>query len=147
VHVDIGIHLPSPPQLVVIPEVPAVRYVPTAPANLFSYGNKYWAFVNGRWYRSAGYNGPWVVVPPTVVPRSVLLVPVNYYRVPPGHWKQWKKQRPPHWGSEWGPQWAQKRQWKDRDDGHERGHGKSPDKGKHNGKGKGHGKEHGKGHG
>jgi hypothetical protein len=30
VSVDIGIHLPSPPRLVVVPEVQAVRYVPTA---------------------------------------------------------------------------------------------------------------------
>ena len=37
VHVDIGIHLPAPPRLVVVPQVPAVRYVaaPAAPGNLF----------------------------------------------------------------------------------------------------------------
>ena len=81
VHVDIGIHLPSPPRLVVVPEVRAVRYVPTASANLFFYGGQYWAFANGGWHVSAGYNGPWIVVAPSVVPRSVLLVPVNYYRV------------------------------------------------------------------
>jgi hypothetical protein len=115
VHVDIGIHFPSPPQLVVVPEVRAVRYVPTPSANLFFYGSQYWAFADGGWYTSRGYNGPWVVVAPTVVPRSVLLVPVNYYRAPPGHWKQWQKQRPPHWGNEWGREWAEKRQWKERD--------------------------------
>ena len=58
---------------------------------------------------SAGYNGPWIVVAPKVVPRPVLLVPVNYYRVPPGHWKQWQKQQPPRWGNEWGREWAEKR--------------------------------------
>jgi hypothetical protein len=52
----------SPPRLVVVPEVQAVRYVPTASANLFFYGGKYWAFANGGWYTSRGYNGPWVVV-------------------------------------------------------------------------------------
>ena len=96
-HIDIGIHFPSPPQLVVVPEVRAVRYVPTPSANLFFYGSQYWAFANGGWYTRRGYNGPWVVVAPTVVPRDVLLVPVNTTAFP-GHWKQWQKQRPPHWG-------------------------------------------------
>jgi hypothetical protein len=141
VHVDIGIHLPAPPQLVVVPEVRAVQYVPAAPANLFFYERQYWAFVNGAWHVSRGYNGPWIVVAPTFVPRPVLLVPVTYYRVPPGHWKQWHKHAPPHWEHEWGREWSEKRQWKaarDDDDG-DRGHGK--------GKGKGHGERGGHGHG
>ena len=37
VHVDIGIHFPAPPQLVVVPAVPVVQYVPAAPANVFFY--------------------------------------------------------------------------------------------------------------
>jgi len=78
VHVDIGIHLPAPPRLVVVPAVPAVQYVPApaAPSNLFFYGNQYWAFASGGWYVSGGYNGQWVVVAPQFVPRPVLLVPV-----------------------------------------------------------------------
>ena len=68
VHVDIGIHLPAPPRLVVVPQVPAVRYVaaPAAPGNLFFYSGQYWAFANGGWYVSGGYNGPWVVVAPRI---------------------------------------------------------------------------------
>ena len=53
------------------------------------------------------------IVAPQFVPRPVLLVPVNYYRVPPGHWKQWQKHRPPRWGNEWGREWADKRAWND----------------------------------
>jgi hypothetical protein len=36
VHVDIGIHLPAPPKLIIVPQVPEVRYVPApaAPVNL-----------------------------------------------------------------------------------------------------------------
>jgi hypothetical protein len=102
VHVDIGIHLPVPPQLVVVPEVRAVQYAPTAPANIFFYSGQYWAFANGGWHVSAGYNGPGIVVTPQVVPRTILLVPVNYYRIPPGHWKQWAKHQPPRWGDESG---------------------------------------------
>ena len=136
VHIDIGIHLPAPPRLVVVPEVRAVQYVPAAPANLFFYGNQYWAYVNGGWHVSRGHNGPWVVVAPQVVPRPVLLVPVHYYRVPPGHWKQWQAKQPPHWGHEWGPEWAGKRKWKDRDE-HGGGDHRGGDDDRH---GKGHGK-------
>ncbi len=90
VHVDIGINFPAPPPLVVVPTVPAVQYVPTGPSNVFFYGGQYWAFVDGGWYVSGGYAGPWVVVAPQVVPRSLLLVPVRYYHVPPGHWRAWR---------------------------------------------------------
>jgi hypothetical protein len=137
VYVDIGIHLPAPPRLVIVPEVRMVQYVPAAPANLFFYSNQYWAFANGGWHVGAGHNGPWIVVAPQFVPRPVLLVPVNYYRVPPGHWKQWQKQQPPRWGNEWGREWADKREWKDRE--HER------DDDRDRGEGKGHGKDRGRG--
>lgn len=140
VHIDIGIHLPAPPPLVVVPEVRAVQYVPSASANLFFYGNQYWVYANNGWYVSRGYNGPWVVVAPQVVPRPVLLVPVSYYRVPPGHWKQWQRKYPPQWGHEWGQEWAHKRSWKDRDDHDDhraQGHGDHPGKGHGAGKGKG----------
>jgi hypothetical protein len=133
VHVDIGIRLPAPPQLVVIPEVRAVQYAPAAPANIFFYSGQYWAFANGGWHLSVGYNGPWIVVSPQFVPRPILLVPVNYYRIPPGHWKQWAKHQPPRWGNEWGREWSQKRNWKARGDEQREEHGK------------GHGDGHGKG--
>lgn len=145
VHIDIGIRLPGPPQLVVVPEVRTVQYVPTATANLFFYGGQYWAYSNNGWYVSRGYNGPWVVVAPQIVPRPVLMVPVNYYRVPPGHWKQWQRRYPPQWGHEWGPDWARKRSWKDRDDNGGRGHGDDRGRGHDDHPGKGHGGGKGKG--
>ena len=132
VHIDIGIHLPAPPPLVVVPQVPAVRYVPSVQANLFFYSGQYWAFANGGWHVSAGYNGPWIVVNPQVVPRPILFVPVSYYRVPPGHWKQWAKHQPPRWGNEWGREWSEKREWRGRGDEEREEHGK--------GYGKGHGR-------
>jgi len=133
VHVDIGIHLPAPPKLIIVPQVPEVRYVPApaAPVNLFVYGGQYWAFANGGWHVSTGFNGPWVVVGPQFVPGPVLMVPVQYYHVPPGHWNKWERKHAPRWREDWGPEWADKRGWKDDDrDGHP---------------GKGHGKGHGKG--
>jgi len=145
VHVDIGIRLPAPPHLVVVPEVRTVQYVPSVSANLFFYGSQYWVFHNGGWYVSRGYNGPWVVAAPQIVPRPVLLVPVQYYRVPPGHWKQWQRGHPPHWGNEWGREWAAKRNWHDRDG--DRGHGDQRAQGHDDHRGQGHEDHGGGGHG
>jgi hypothetical protein len=140
VHVDIGFHLPAPPRLVVVPQVPAVQYVPvpSTPGNIFFYGGQYWAFQGNGWYVSRGYDGPWVVVGPQFVPRPLLVVPVQYYHVPPGHWKQWNRAQAPHWREEWGPEWADKRGWKGRDRDDDDGQGHGP------GRGKGHGKGHGR---
>jgi hypothetical protein len=156
VHVDIGIHLPAPPPLVVVPGVASVQYAPAAPANVFFYGGQYWIFANGGWHVSRRHEGPWIVVAPQFVPRPVLLVPVRYYHVPPGHWKQWQRQAPPQWEHEWGHGWAEKRAWKDggrgpdagwsRAQAHADGPGR-PDKDRDDGPGRGHGKGHDKGHG
>ena len=144
VQVNIGINLPAPPPVVVVPEVRSVQYVTTAPYNLFVYEGQYWAFNNGGWYVATGYNGPWILVGPQFVPRPILLVPVRYYRVPPGHWKPWAHAHPPRWEAEWGREWSEKRQWKrDRHDRHDndrdddRGRGKDHDRGHGHGKGKG----------
>lgn len=133
VHVDIGIHFAAPPPLVVVPQIPTVRYVPVpaVPSNLFFYNGQYWVFADGNWYVSAEYNGPWLVVGPQFVPRPILLVPVQYYHVPPGHWKQWARRSPPHWHEDWGREWAEKRGWHngehgDRGKGPGKGHGKGP---------------------
>ncbi|HXL46046.1 MAG TPA: hypothetical protein VN977_05535 [Candidatus Binatia bacterium] len=150
VHVDIGIHLPVPPPLVVVPGVPSVQYAPAAPANVFFYGSQYWVFANGGWHVSRRHEGPWILVAPQFVPRPVLLVPVRYYHVPPGHWKQWQRQGPPHWEHEWGQGWAEKRAWKGRgpDQGWERAQVRADGPGREGPDRDGPGREgHGKGHG
>jgi hypothetical protein len=145
VHVDIGINLPAPPPLVVVPGVASVQYAPSVPGNVFFYSNQYWIYNGGGWYVSRRHDGPWIGVAPQFVPRPVLLVPVRYYHVPPGHWKQWQREAPPHWGHEWGPGWSEKRGWKDHGYQEARaggppgpGHGYGPGK-------EGHGKGHGNG--
>ena len=143
VHVDIGIRLPAPPPLVVVPGHAAVRYAPSAPTNVFFYGEQYWIFADGGWFVSRHHGGPWIIVGPQFVPRPLLAVPVRYYHVPPGHWKQWHHHAPPRWGHEWGHEWAHKRQWKDRDhdDDRDRQH-RAEHRSDHRDR---HGKEHGKG--
>lgn len=109
VHVDIGINFPGPPAWAVVPGLP-VYYAPAAPANVFRYGGQYYAFVNDGWYVGPGYNGPWIVLAPQVVPAPLLRVPIRYYRAPPGHWSSWHHEAPPHWEHEWGHEWDHHRE-------------------------------------
>src|SRR6266705_2673635 len=62
VNVDIGIRLPAPPHLVVVPGIAAVSYAPAAPANFFFYGGQYWVFTQSGWHVSRRHDGPWVLV-------------------------------------------------------------------------------------
>src|SRR5262245_18509967 len=154
IHVDIGIHLPAPPPLVVVPGVAAVQYAPAAPGNVFFYSGQYWIFANGGWHVSRRHDGPWVMVAPQFVPRPVLMVPVRYYHVPPGHWNQWQREAPPHWGQDWGHGWAEKGAWKDGGRGPDHGWSRAqaradgpgrPDKDRDDNPRPGHGKGHGTG--
>ena len=98
VGVDIGIHLPGPPSLVVIPQTP-VAYAPAVPANLFFYGGQYYVFTHNVWYTGPTYHGPWAVIAPAYVPPPILGVPVRYYRVAPPGWKHWRREAPPRWAA------------------------------------------------
>ena len=118
VHVDIGINLPAPPALVVVPGAP-VYYAPRAPANVFFYAHQYWAFGNGAWYLGPTWKGPWAVVQPGYVPAPILRVPVQYYPAPPPQWKGWRRDAPPQWGSRYGNEWhedARERNWREQEE-------------------------------
>ena len=108
VNVNIGINLPGPPVWAAVPGTP-IYYAPDTPADMFRYGHQYYVFTNGGWYVANGYNGPWMVVAPQFVPTPILRVPVRYYHVPPGHWRAWRQEEPPHWEREWGRDWDDKR--------------------------------------
>jgi hypothetical protein len=71
-------------------EEPAVSLIPTTKVyyvrdhecDLYRYG-RYWYFVEGgRWYRARAWQGPFIHLKATSVPRSVRTVPLNYRR----HW-------------------------------------------------------------
>ena len=118
VQVNIGIQLPGPPALVVIPGVP-VYYVPRAPANVFFYGSQYWLYHANGWYTGSNWNGPWVVVEPIFLPVPILRVPVRYYHVRPAHWRGWQHDGPPRWDGHWGRDWreaANERHWREREE-------------------------------
>jgi hypothetical protein len=107
VSVNIGINLPGPPQLVPVPAT-AVMYAPGVGANYFFYGSEYYVFANGGWYVSPRHNGPWVLVAPEFVPRPILMVPIQYYRVPPPAWQHWRRDAAPRWEPHWGQRWEER---------------------------------------
>ena len=105
VHVNIGINLPGPPQLVVVPGTP-VLYAPAVPANYFFYEGRYYVYANDVWSFGPTYNGPWTVIAPEYVPRPLLLVPVQYYHARPRGWEHWRHEAPPRWDAKWGRRWT-----------------------------------------
>ena len=118
VHVDIGINLPGPPALVVVPGAP-VYYAPRAPANVFFYAHQYWVLGTGGWYFGPTWQGPWTVVAPAYVPPPILRVPVRYYPVPPPQWRGWRRDAPPQWETHYGRDWredAHERNWREREE-------------------------------
>jgi hypothetical protein len=101
VKIDIGIGVPpivltAPPPLVVVPGMP-IYYAPDVQANLFVYKGRYYTVANGVWSMAPAYNGPWAVIQIGKVPPPVLSVPVEYYKIPPGHLK---KKGPPPWAGQ-----------------------------------------------
>ena len=108
VRVNIGVNLPAPPQLVPVPAAPAVEYAPQVAANYFLYDGEYYVFSNGAWYAGRGYNGPWYVVRPDLVPRPLLAVPVQYYRRPPVAWRRWRRENAPRWEARYGRRWQER---------------------------------------
>jgi len=106
VSVNIGINVPAPPQLVVVPASP-VMYAPAVEANYFFYAGQYYVFTNGGWFVAPRHNGPWVVVAPEFIPRPILAVPVRYYHAPPPEWRHWRREGPPQWAPAWGRRWEE----------------------------------------
>ncbi len=78
VNVNVGIFAPplayevaAPPPMVVIPGT-YVYAVPDDRVNMFFYHGCWWRPYEGRWYRSARYNGSWAYVRSERVPRAVI---------------------------------------------------------------------------
>lgn len=110
VNVSVGINLPvfrfaGPPELVVIPGTYAYT-APDAGIDIIFYHDYWYRPFEGRWYRSRGYNGPWVFIDRGRVPGFFLSLPpdyrrhhAGYERIPYGHlsrnWRAWERDR--HW--------------------------------------------------
>ncbi len=107
-NVHLGINLgPTPPPLVVVPgpvvagppgpPPPPVYTAPGLPYNYFVYQKGYYLYHEGRWFRARRHNGPWTAIAIAQVPRPILAVPVEHYKVRPQHWE---RHGPPPWALE-----------------------------------------------
>ncbi len=72
---------------VVVPNSPSVQYIPNGPLDVFQHNGRYYVWQNG-WYVADKPGKRVVYVNRAQVPRDVLLVPGQYYRVPPGQAKK-----------------------------------------------------------
>jgi hypothetical protein len=81
------------PQVVVVPET-SVYYAPDVSANVIFYKGRYYTVANGVWSTAPASSSPWVVIPMGRVPAPVLSVPVEYYKIPPGHLKKAGPKKP-----------------------------------------------------
>lgn len=127
-NLHLGINLgPTPPPLVAVPAPvvvappgppappsPPVYTAPGLPYNYFVFANVYYLYHEGRWFRAHRHNGPWTAIAIAQVPRPILAVPVEHYKVRPEHWE--------HHGP---PPWAHERE---RERGGDREHGRGHDR-------------------
>jgi hypothetical protein len=99
VNVSIGppppIVLVAPPPLVIVPGVPVVSYVPSTQVDRFFFDKRWYYPYGGHWFVGPTYKGPWTYVAVGKLPRSIVVVPVRYYKVPPGHLKKLESGGPP----------------------------------------------------
>jgi hypothetical protein len=98
INVNIGppppIVLAAPPPLVVVPGVPVVSYVPSVQVDLFFFQKQWYYAHGGHWWVGPSYRGPWVLVGAGRLPQPIVAVPVRYYKVPPGHLKDFEGDSP-----------------------------------------------------
>jgi len=108
VNVNINIGVPplvisAPPAMMVIPGT-YVYFAPDVDVDLIFYQGFWYRPYGGHWYRSADYNGGWVIV--NIIPAPIRNLPPRWRQVPPGHarmpyrhvhdnWQAWERER--HW--------------------------------------------------
>jgi hypothetical protein len=107
VNINVGITPPplafhGPPELAVIPGT-YVYYLPDVQEDIFFYHGYWYRPFRGRWYRSAGYEGPWVYITTSNVPAPLYRLPPRfrtmevYRRVPyrefNRNWRAWERDR------------------------------------------------------
>jgi len=121
VNINIGpppIVVAEPPVVVMVPQS-RIYYVPDIDIDVFFFAGYWWSPRGERWYRARSYNGPWVHMKPSGVPRAVIYMPRDYRgryaherHIPHDEWKRgydswerknwnahrsWEKEREQEW--------------------------------------------------
>ncbi len=115
VGVQIHVNIPVTPPLVVVQ--PGIQVVENWDEEVFFTGGFYWVRRDGYWYRAPSPRATWVYVEPHRVPPGLT-------RMPPGHYKHYRKEQAK----------AERKAWKE----HEKAERKAE---KEHRKGKGHGND------
>jgi hypothetical protein len=140
VNVNIGIGvppvvIPAPPAVVLIPAT-YVYFVPDISADIFFYHGYWYRPHHGDYYRATSYNGPWVTLAHSAVPKAIMYVPADFRRVPPGHQKIQHADLMKHWDT-----WEKEKHWDKQASAQKSKEGNGGGKGDHKqGKGGGKGK-------
>jgi len=83
----LSLHFSSAPQLALIP-ASQVYYARNYDRDLYRYGRSWYYVEDDCWYQSSSYNGPFVQIAVSSVPRPIYNVPARYRRArggPPSH--------------------------------------------------------------
>ncbi|HTK69640.1 MAG TPA: hypothetical protein VL857_07520 [Candidatus Eisenbacteria bacterium] len=75
----LSLHFSSAPRLALIP-ASQVYYVPSYDRDLYRYGNAWYTTQDDCWYQSSSYNGPFVQIDVSSVPRPIWNIPNRYRR-------------------------------------------------------------------
>lgn len=122
VGVQIRVNIPVNPPLVVVQ--PGIQVVEDWDEEVFFTGGYYWVQRDGYWYRASSPRAAWVYVEPRRVPPGLV-------RIPPGHYRHYRKEQAKAERKAWKEHEKEdRRAWKDYEKG-EKGRGK----------GKGHGRK------
>ncbi len=84
IDIDISINTPppmvfaSPPEMTVIPGNYDYVYIIPEVSGLYFHSGYWYRHYRGNWFRATFYEGPWVVVYPSMVPTFVLTMPTLY---------------------------------------------------------------------
>ena len=100
VAVNINIGPPPPPIVVVAPPalvvVPGIQqYAPSLQVDVFLHEHRWYYPHGGYWNVGPSYRGPWTPITFSRLPAPIVAVPIQYYKVPPGHLKHAEKGDPP----------------------------------------------------
>ena len=103
VGVQIHVNIPVNPPLVVVQ--PGIQVVENWDEEVFFTAGFYWVRRDGYWYRAPSPRANWVFVEPRHVPPGLV-------RMPPGHYKHYRKEQAK----------AQRKAWKEQEKGERREH-------------------------
>ncbi len=127
--VQLSVALPTRPPLVTVQ--PGIQVVENWDEEVFYTGGYYWVRRDGYWYRATGPRARFAYVEPRRVPPGL-------ERIPPGHYRHWRKEQAK----------AERREWKERErQEREARRDLQREHREHEGRGNGHGNGHGHGHG